>query len=279
MNDRTRWDANRQARSQQGGWNEPGEQYRQQHKGGGQQGGWNDDPRTERGAHEARRRRDHQPQQFAERGANAQPGGDTGAPGMGWSAQEEDIGARGRDAWNRRDEWRASGSQSFASDYGMRSGGADYDRPVQRRSGYAGSANPQAYGRGYGPDYGHDDGNDRGFLARAGDEIASWFGDDDAAQRREQDYRGQGPADYTRSDERIREDVNDRLTDDWRIDARRISVLVDKGEVTLNGTVASREAKRRAEDCIDRISGVKHVQNNLRVEQPGSTPTAGTKPA
>jgi len=279
MNDRTRWDENRQGRRQQGGWNEPGEQYRQQQKWSGQQGGWNDDPRAEQRGHEARRGRDHQPQQFAERGANSQPAGDAGVTGMGWSARDEDIGARGRDEWNRRDEWRAPGSQSFASDYGMRSGGADYDRPVQRRTGYAGSANPEAYGRGYGPDYGREGGNDRGLLARAGDEIASWFGDDDATRRREQDYRGHGPADYTRSDERIREDVNDRLTDDWRIDARRISVLVDKGEVTLNGTVASREAKRRAEDCIDRISGVKHVQNNLRVEQPGSTLPASTKPA
>ena len=44
-------------------------------------------------------------------------------------------------------------------------------------------------------------------------------------------------------------------------------MAVDKGEVTLSGTVASREAKRRAEDVIDRVSGVKHVQNNLRVEE------------
>jgi len=35
--------------------------------------------------------------------------------------------------------------------------------------------------------------------------------------------------------------------------------------VTLAGTVGSRSDKRRAEDCVDAISGVKHVQNNLRV--------------
>ena len=32
----------------------------------------------------------------------------------------------------------------------------------------------------------------RGFFERAGDEVASWFGDDDAGRRREQDERGSG---------------------------------------------------------------------------------------
>lgn len=125
--------------------------------------------------------------------------------------------------------------------------------------------------RGYGEDYrehGYGSGrNERGFLQRAGDEIASWFGDEDAARRREQDHRGRGPADYIRSDDRIREDANDHLTEDWRLDASRISVLVQDGEITLNGTVSHRDDKRRAEDIVEDISGVKHVQNNLRVQQ------------
>jgi hypothetical protein len=40
-------------------------------------------------------------------------------------------------------------------------------------------------------------GEDRGFFERAGDEIASWFGDDDADRRRREDQRMQGP-DYGR---------------------------------------------------------------------------------
>jgi len=35
--------------------------------------------------------------------------------------------------------------------------------------------------------------DDRGFFERAGDEIASWFGDDDADRRRRQDQRHEGP--------------------------------------------------------------------------------------
>ncbi|WP_395326996.1 BON domain-containing protein [Novosphingobium sp. BL-8H] len=108
-------------------------------------------------------------------------------------------------------------------------------------------------------------GERRGFLKRAGDEIASWFGDEDAAHRRELDHRGRGPSDYVRSDERIREDVNDSLTNDWRVDAGRIRVTVSEGEVTLDGTVDSRAEKRRAEDLADDVSGARHVQNNLRV--------------
>lgn len=117
-------------------------------------------------------------------------------------------------------------------------------------------------------------GERRGFLSRAGDEIASWFGDADAARRREQDHaqdhRGSGPANYTRSDERIREDANDALTRNPWVNARDISVSVSNGEVTLDGHVDTRAAKRRAEDAVDEVSGVRHVQNNLRVRDDAS---------
>jgi hypothetical protein len=109
-----------------------------------------------------------------------------------------------------------------------------------------------------------------GFFERAGDEIASWFGDERAARRREQDHRGHGPVGYARTDERIREDASERLTEDWGVDARKIVVAVSNGEITLDGTVPTRDQKRRAEDCVEDLSGVKHVQNNLRVEQPST---------
>ena len=109
--------------------------------------------------------------------------------------------------------------------------------------------------------------NDRGFFEKAGDEIASWFGDEDAERRREMDHSGRGPTNYKRSDERILEDACDRLTDDRMVDARDVTVTVENGEVTLNGNVADRRQKRRAEDCIAHLSGVGHVQNNLRVSE------------
>lgn len=86
--------------------------------------------------------------------------------------------------------------------------------------------------------------------------------------------RGRGPKGYARSDSRILEDVSDSLSDDHLVDASEIDVGVENGEVTLSGTVDSRAAKRRAEDCIAEISGVRHVQNNLRVDMP-SGPASG----
>jgi hypothetical protein len=79
-------------------------------------------------------------------------------------------------------------------------------------------------------------------------------------------HRGRGPKGYKRSDERIHEDVCERLTEDPFIDASNIEVLVKEGEVTLSGTVFSRGLKRRAEDLAEMASGVSHVQNNLRVD-------------
>ena len=84
---------------------------------------------------------------------------------------------------------------------------------------------------------------------------------------REGRHRGRGPKGYTRSDDRIREEVCDRLTDDPVVDASDVEVNVSNSEVTLSGTVDSREERRRAEECAERVSGVTHVQNNLRVKQ------------
>ena len=78
-------------------------------------------------------------------------------------------------------------------------------------------------------------------------------------------YRGCGPRGYRRSDERILEDVNDRLTWDGDIDAREIEVRVENGEVTLSGIVDDRRAKRLAEDIAEDISGVTDVHNRLTV--------------
>jgi osmotically-inducible protein OsmY len=78
-------------------------------------------------------------------------------------------------------------------------------------------------------------------------------------------HAGRGPRGYRRGDERIREDVCDRLTDDPRIDASDIDIQVKEGEVTLAGSVRSRDEKRFTEDLVERISGVRDVNNHLKV--------------
>jgi hypothetical protein len=112
-------------------------------------------------------------------------------------------------------------------------------------------------------------------LERAGDRIRSLWSDERSGPGH---HRGRGPKGYRRSDERIREEVGERLTDDPHVDASEIEVAVEDGEVTLSGTVNTRFEKRHAEDIAEAVSGVSHVQNNLRVQPAGmsageSTPT------
>lgn len=117
---------------------------------------------------------------------------------------------------------------------------------------------------------------DRDTWDRARDEVASWFGSDEAEERRRRDkYRGVGPRGYKRPDSRIIEDVNDRLSDHPALDASDIEVSVQEGEVTLEGHVSDRRDKRIAEDCADSVSGVRHVQNNLRVKPAEEEKTSG----
>ena len=124
-----------------------------------------------------------------------------------------------------------------------------------------------------------------GFFERIGDEIRPWLGDEEAERRRRRMgemrrgmYAGRGPRGYRRSDERIREEVNERLTDDWRVDASDIEVSVSNSIVTLTGRVNSREEKRRAEDIAESVSGVTDVSNQLRVD-PGVPFTTETTEA
>jgi hypothetical protein len=113
------------------------------------------------------------------------------------------------------------------------------------------------------------------FLHRTGRKVADWFTggsearlyDDRGDERDRGGRRGLGPQGYRRSDDRISEDAHERLTEDSWLDASNVSVSVSGGEVTLSGMVDSREAKHRAERVVEDISGVAHVQNNLRVQK------------
>jgi hypothetical protein len=79
---------------------------------------------------------------------------------------------------------------------------------------------------------------------------------------------GNAPKGYKRSDDRIREDVCDRLSERWDVDSQGIEVSVSNGEVTLSGSVPERGMKFRAESISDGVSGVSEVHNQLRIAQP-----------
>jgi hypothetical protein len=83
-------------------------------------------------------------------------------------------------------------------------------------------------------------------------------------------FTGRGPRGYQRSDDRIREDICDRLTRHGRLDATDIHITVNNGEVTLDGIVDTREAKRMAEDVAESVDGVRDVVNHLKTYRGGS---------
>lgn len=80
-------------------------------------------------------------------------------------------------------------------------------------------------------------------------------------------YRGRGPRGYRRTDERLHEEVCERLAWDHDVDASDIEVAVAGGTVTLTGTVASRRMKRLAEDVAESVNGVEDVQNHLTIRR------------
>ncbi|MGE3958825.1 MAG: BON domain-containing protein [Vicinamibacterales bacterium] len=82
-------------------------------------------------------------------------------------------------------------------------------------------------------------------------------------------FAGRGPRNYHRSDDRIREDVNECLTADPRIDASEIDVSVQNGEVILGGTVDERRTRRLAEEIIEDLPGVRDVRNEIKVSKGG----------
>lgn len=118
--------------------------------------------------------------------------------------------------------------------------------------------------------------SDRDWWDKTTDEVSSWFGDEGAAHRRDLDrvtgpHWGKGPKGYKRSDDKIKDDIEEKLYHDSFIDASDIEVSVSDGDVTLSGTVDNKQTKRRAEDCADRVTGVKDVSNHLRINHSPSS--------
>jgi osmotically-inducible protein OsmY len=78
-------------------------------------------------------------------------------------------------------------------------------------------------------------------------------------------HAGKGPKGYQRSDDRIHDEICDRLTHHPLVDASTMDVHVKNGEVTLTGEVTNRRMKFMAEDVVDQVSGVREIHNQLRV--------------
>ncbi len=92
---------------------------------------------------------------------------------------------------------------------------------------------------------------------------SSW---DYGSSRSSQSFRGRGPQGYRRSDERLKEMICERLTDDPTIDASNVTVEVKDQIVKVTGTVDDRSTKYEIEELIERCGGVSDIDNQLRVQ-------------
>jgi hypothetical protein len=182
---------------------------------------------------------------------------------------EQTRGASGYDPYAPRSQYEQpfAGPGSWSSQ--ERSG--SWQEPGARRTGQGyGDSSGYAQRMGYG--YGHagiDErpisyGYQQGFQSRE-----RFDQQGDSGQPRQAMYQGRGPRNYTRSNERILEEVNERLTDDPWLDASDVTVRCVDGRVQLEGEVQDRWMKHRAEDIVDSCMGVRDIENRLRIRSSG----------
>ena len=185
-----------------------------------------------------------------------------------WSggSRTADFGHRGD--WGRQGNWGTYGNRpnydergQYTGQWASRDRGGEFfrqsDEGVQHNqmggmsAGHSSGMWSSGSGAGYGGGYSGGMGSYSGGFGRYSEQGR---------------HAGRGPKNWQRSDERIREEVNERLTDHPHIDATEIDVQVKSGEVTLTGTVENRHIKRMAEDLAEGVSGVREVHNQLRAQ-------------
>jgi BON domain len=109
-------------------------------------------------------------------------------------------------------------------------------------------------------------------------EETSRYSDEPVANTRTLPVRERrGPRNYVRSDERIRDEICERLVRDPRLEVGEVSIEVKDGTVLLSGTVPERRMKHAVEDVVDDCWGVTDIENRLRVAraetEPDGTPS------
>lgn len=181
-----------------------------------------------------------------------------------WRTQGFNQDWRGRDDYRGGQDWGRG--QSYTPDY-YRSqsnyGARDFGR-TQSSQNFGPFGSRQGFG---GQERDRDDESWGQQIRHAGQQMA-----------RSVKRAFRGPKGYRRSDERIREDVSDRLAAQDEFDPSDIEVTVSNGEVTLTGTVQGRHEKFLAEEIADDIGGVNEVHNQLRVrrEETGTSAASQT---
>ena len=208
-----------------------------------------------------------------DRGRNPTEGeagrGVRGSSGYGWGFEEQGYGDWG---WKRQEQRRRGPDASTGDAWGGQGDGVHRGGGFVNRSWEPGGRYDEESGRlekqrqrgrdgigGYGQGGGGDEAGYGGFSgggATSGLEPETGTGP----------HSGRGPQGWKPTDERIRDQACEILTRHGQIDASGIRLTVERGEITLEGTVGSRREKRLAEEVLDDLYGVDDVHNRLRVE-------------
>lgn len=186
---------------------------------------------------------------WEERGSEGEPRR-YGSGGLG----ERDEGRWYGGAWGREQE---GGRERGALREGDRWTGDRTERGGRRwRGGVRGAEAGQPYGSGF-----------------FGTAYALYAGRREPGEG-ERGRMGRGPKGYRRSDERIQDEVCERIARAG-VEADDVEVKVENAEVTLSGSVHRREEKRWLEELAEDVFGVQEVHNHLRVARHEQAGTQG----
>jgi hypothetical protein len=219
-------------------------------------------------------------------GSGSAPGGASAR----WRREDPD-----RDGWGRDEDYGSGGHWQGPPGSGAAHESGYGQQPTHARGGYGeGSGFTDAghglgYATGFGPDrrdprpqgqqlgsrwsreqtHGVRERDDETTRTEGWAREREGWARERGASARDPRMRNRGPKAYKRSDERVQEDIYERLIDAWEIDSSDVTVEVREGKVTLQGSVPERRMKHRIEDLVDVCHGVRDIDNFIRVRRRG----------
>jgi hypothetical protein len=219
-------------------------------------------------------------------------GGGQHGDGFERSGRQQDWQSRGQghqsgqqDDWARSNQWdedrygypeatsygreMSRGESGYGGRGRFGQGDDNQGSGFRQQSGMAGSGSGSGFGSSsgsYGSGYG---------IPAGGDSRQQWGGGYSEQTRSRQEMSpgnqqrpgGKTPKGYVRSDDRIKDDICERLYHSHDMDVAAVTVNVSEGVVVLEGSVSERGQKHRIEDICEQCIGVKDVENRIRVSR------------
>ena len=189
--------------------------------------------------------------------------------GQGWRQGWQDNPQRSQTPYSSGGQYDDRGMNQYAQQRPWQGGGQrgwnEYGADRMYTGESAGMTQQYGGGFGGGAGYGETSYGQRSGSTRAGSMRGE--GEGGSGGRSRGQHSGRGPKGYKRSDDRIRDEVNDQLMDSGDIDPSDVEVSVDDGVVTLTGTVEDRRDKYEMEQLASSVLGVQDVVCQIRVKR------------